>query len=530
MRFRSFVSSIGRSRPHRRPVCLVVVLIGLAAVSGKRLRAQALIGPTVQLGQTSLSLPSGGSIYIYGMGTGGAMPATNFGQGPYAQVVDQGRQVVAGLAMAQTNTNSFTTGCADYTVAGVGVSGFKTVSASYAANNQPHPTSVSDSFLVSDPAVVVVLAIAGGEDHLEVQGLPGLQIDAQKAPDQSHGIAIAIGHASLPPGHYTVTEATEGDPGRFPEHEGDLIGVFVFTGGAGAAGISPGSSSEPTSPSPLPSASNTSTATEAVTVTIPAQAGPWDRALNPTFDFGFHDEGPPVTISSRDGIPVLPGTVLSVRYVAGTVSAGGDWPHSDANGALSRAPATAGPRSYPSRYIDPASYPIYVASLVGTFAKDGVIVGRPFKVGDGPVTLTVPDGANQLLLGVNDDRFSDNAGSWTVAVKAEGNGPTSSYIAAAAAAVLILAAAVVAFVGWRRKKAQASGLGASLPATTTKPYASPVTPFAAATSAQSTPRPAERPAPLSSEALDKLVKLKSLLDAGLITQEDFAREKAKLLR
>ena len=217
------------------PIALYLMLVGSQA---RFLDAQTLSGASVQLGKTSVSLPEGaGSIYIYGMGTGGALRATSFAQGPYAQVVDQGGQVVAGLAVTPTNSNSFTTDCADFTIAGIAVSGFKTVSAAYAANNQLHPRSASDSFLITDPAVAVVVAIAGGEDHLEVQGLPALQIDAQKGPDQSHGIAIVIAHASLSPGRYIVTETTEGDAGRDPAHEGDLIGVFVFTGGSGTATV-----------------------------------------------------------------------------------------------------------------------------------------------------------------------------------------------------------------------------------------------------------------------------------------------------
>src|SRR5438067_10418276 len=54
--------------------------------------------------------------------------------------------------------------------------------------------------------------------------------------------------------------------------------------------------------------------------------------------------------------------------------------------------------------------------LVGTFANDGVIVGKPFPIGNGPTALTVPAGANQLLLGINDNRYSDNSGSFTVAL------------------------------------------------------------------------------------------------------------------
>jgi hypothetical protein len=55
--------------------------------------------------------------------------------------------------------------------------------------------------------------------------------------------------------------------------------------------------------------------------------------------------------------------------------------------------------------------------LVGTFANSsGVIEGTPFALGNGPTTITVPTGATQLQLGVNDDIFHDNAGSFTVDV------------------------------------------------------------------------------------------------------------------
>jgi hypothetical protein len=509
---------------------------GVAIFLPGALRAQTLTGATVQTGQNSLTLSPGGNIYIYGMGTGGARSATNFARGPYAQAVDAGGQIVAGLAITQNNTNNFTTDCADYTIASISVTGFKTVSAYYGSNNQPHPTSAFASFLLTDPAVVVIFAIAGGEDHLNLQGVPDLQIDAQK-PNDTHGIAIAIAHASLAPGRYTVTESTEGDPGRDPAHEGDLIGVFVFTGGSGVAAVSSGTVPVPTTfPSPPASGVASSTAagnvTQAaagvVTATVPGQAGPWDPVLNSSFDYGTHDQEPPVVISPANGVSFSPGTILTVKYVGGAVRAGGGWPQTDANGAVSHAAASNWQHrgNYPSRYIDTSVYPIYVASLVGTFAKDGVIVGTPFKIGNGPVTFTVPASANQLLLGVNDDRFSDNSGSWTVAVEVRESPNTMTYVATIAAAALIVAAAF-AFMGWRRKRAYATGAAISRPATAAKPH--PATQPAAATAAQSTPRPSEPPRPVSTEALDKLMKLKSLLDAGLITQEDFAREKAKLL-
>lgn len=64
---------------------------------------------------------------------------------------------------------------------------------------------------------------------------------------------------------------------------------------------------------------------------------------------------------------------------------------------------------------------VYSMELVGTFANNGVIVGRPFPIGNGPTALTVPAGANQLLLGINDNRYGDNSGSFTVVVNVPDN-------------------------------------------------------------------------------------------------------------
>jgi uncharacterized protein (TIGR03437 family) len=72
--------------------------------------------------------------------------------------------------------------------------------------------------------------------------------------------------------------------------------------------------------------------------------------------------------------------------------------------------------SYPSYFISSSSYPVYASELIGTFANNGVIVGNPFPVGDGPKTFTIPSGANQLLLGVDDNDYSDNTGSWQIKV------------------------------------------------------------------------------------------------------------------
>ena len=54
----------------------------------------------------------------------------------------------------------------------------------------------------------------------------------------------------------------------------------------------------------------------------------------------------------------------------------------------------------------------------GTFADStGMIVGTPFEVGNGPLDVVIPPGASRLQLGINDDAFNDNAGSFVVSVE-----------------------------------------------------------------------------------------------------------------
>jgi hypothetical protein len=62
------------------------------------------------------------------------------------------------------------------------------------------------------------------------------------------------------------------------------------------------------------------------------------------------------------------------------------------------------------------SSPAYGGELVGAFANNGVMVGTPFPIGNGPTMLTIPNGATELMMGVNDNFFSDNQGSYTVTV------------------------------------------------------------------------------------------------------------------
>jgi len=159
------------------------------------------------------------------------------------------------------------------------------------------------------------------------------------------------------------------------------------------------------------------TARADIIVTVPCSAGPWNQALNPSFDYSqiyghmYHDNTAPVTIA------VATGVTLTVAYVSGAVIAGAGYPAVDANGESGN--VTNNSYGFPAYYMNPA-ITVHSMALVATFANDGVIVGTPFLLGNGPTTVTAPAGANQLLLGINDAGYGDNSGALTVSVSVAG--------------------------------------------------------------------------------------------------------------
>ena len=111
----------------------------------------------------------------------------------------------------------------------------------------------------------------------------------------------------------------------------------------------------------------------------------------------------------------------------------------------------------------------YTASPVNVVLNELiVIVGTPFAIGDGPLTVTDPVGATQLQLGINDDiyyyslypdtssGYPDNTGSLLISVEA--NSLTTTPLPAA----LPLFAGGLGLIGIfaRRKKRTTSVLAA----------------------------------------------------------------------
>src|SRR5271154_4323912 len=132
---------------------------------------------------------------------------------------------------------------------------------------------------------------------------------------------------------------------------------------------------------------------QSTTVTVNSMQGPWQQSLTPNFNYGSNDNLPPATVTATNGIAFTAGGTLTVTYSSGTVNVVNGYPFTDASGVSidpTNAVVIATYGDYPSYFMSAGSYPVYGGELVGTFAINGVIVGKPFPIGDGPPLLTLP--------------------------------------------------------------------------------------------------------------------------------------------
>lgn len=149
----------------------------------------------------------------------------------------------------------------------------------------------------------------------------------------------------------------------------------------------------------------------AISKQVPAGAGPWisNATTNTNAPFGA-SPGTPVILNATDGLALTPGAKITVSYVSGmwcintyvsqsTCRDANGYPEYPTNDTLGGVYGTYAP----SKYMDSAAYPVAAMKLAGAFADSkGQMVGNPFPIGNGPLTVTVPDGAKQLQLGAND--------------------------------------------------------------------------------------------------------------------------------
>ena len=176
-----------------------------------------------------------------------------------------------------------------------------------------------------------------------------------------------------------------------------------------------------------------------ITVNVNGASGPWDTSLNPAYGYGVAVGGEdnvnaaPEVVNSSSGLPLAAGDQLIIvavyspdyvptatPYSGGSYGApspftpllagayGSYWSNADGLGGY----PSNGPGA-PGFYI---STPTFLEELVGVFTSDGVIVGSPFAIGNGPVSEVIPVGANELSLGINDAWYNDNGGGVNVSI------------------------------------------------------------------------------------------------------------------
>ena len=232
----------------------VAVFAGITSVAPVHAGSPTISNATVVSQATSLTLPSGGQLYIYALATDGSKSTNYFTNSlgylyPPTSIDNVNGVLVAAVAVSTSNTNSYTTSTSSYTIAGASVSGFGRIPppsvesprpVTYTAiSNAPGANGVSVYTGVTCPYgcksipaagyLVVIVAIGGDEQCISsISGLPGFVIDASNS--NSGSPAIIIGHTYAATAHYYVVTMASSQcaAGQNPNNAADLIEAFVF--------------------------------------------------------------------------------------------------------------------------------------------------------------------------------------------------------------------------------------------------------------------------------------------------------------
>lgn len=148
-----------------------------------------------------------------------------------------------------------------------------------------------------------------------------------------------------------------------------------------------------------------------VTIRVDAKSVPWRTGLNRKMPFGIGDGEAP-TVLWGDRFPA--GSKIQVTSKGQTTTIPGSPPFGP--GGIPSWTNDRGLALFPSHYIDTSTRPAHLNELVGCFIDgDGVCIGKPFVIGEA-AAVTIPQGTAGLSMGLNDDKFSDNEGAFTVTV------------------------------------------------------------------------------------------------------------------
>jgi hypothetical protein len=166
---------------------------------------------------------------------------------------------------------------------------------------------------------------------------------------------------------------------------------------------------------------------ESITVSVDGASGPWDTTINPSYPYGIPVNGTPnvnlgpTVVSTTSGLAMTPGDALTISWLSGNVCGGASgtaWTNGangDAAWGIYYSPNDAS--STPAYYAPSDQFPIVFMQLIGVFGDSaGVIVGNPFRLGNDPVTVSIPSGSSQLQLGFVDGWYNDNFATLQVSV------------------------------------------------------------------------------------------------------------------
>ncbi|MBR0697753.1 PEPxxWA-CTERM sorting domain-containing protein [Bradyrhizobium lablabi] len=197
--------------------------------------------------------------------------------------------------------------------------------------------------------------------------------------------------------------------------------------------------------------SSSSAAAATVNVTVDSQTGPWSQSANPAYYYGAPSPAAPDNLDPVR-IAVSGNELVQIKWIGGLTDEFGNTPSVDGRGYASLGlfpsnnPGSTGGH-FPGFYTSgPGS--AYLGELVGAFSDaSGKIVGGPFIIGNG-LDTTSPGDAVFLLLGINDDLFSDNVGALQVSVTADS---VAAVPEPSTWAMLIIGFAGIGFVALRNR-------------------------------------------------------------------------------
>jgi PEGA domain len=128
-------------------------------------------------GATSLQLQPG-HLYLYGMAISGYGSSTLFSLGQYASVFHEGGRLAAAVAYGSNDENTYTTRTDRHLLGGVSIAGaWRSFRAFYGSNSASGASDASANVTVDQDSFVVVLGLASSQQQIDLEGLPGLELD-----------------------------------------------------------------------------------------------------------------------------------------------------------------------------------------------------------------------------------------------------------------------------------------------------------------------------------------------------------------